>query len=136
MGLQRGQGGWQEGQRPAPSKHWGPRDGDPPASALRPSLDEPQPQPRGTRLSEPLTPPSTSARAALASLDPHGPVPVAAAVPQAPQNPPAPAKTFPINPQLRRGLRRHTLPAPATPPARDVTAPLARSPQLCSTLGF
>lgn len=89
-----------------------------------------EPQPRGTRHSEPLTPPSTSARAALTSPDPHGPVPAAsraaaAAVSKAPQNPPAPAKTFPINPQLRRGLRRHTLPAPGHAPA-SVTLPRHR----------
>lgn len=106
-------------------------------SPLRAGRAMDEPQPRGTRLSEPLTPPSTSARAALTSPDPNGPVPAAspaaaAAVPQAPQNPPAPVKTFPINPQLRRGLRRHTLPAPAPPPV-FVTSPRRSLPPPPST---
>lgn len=118
-----GQGGWEEAGTPAWSGHRGLRPADPGGGASRAQAEREDPQAPRNEASGAPTPPSTSARAALTSPDPHGPVPVAsraaaAAVPQAPQNPPAPAKTFPINPQLRRDLRRHTLRAPAPPPSR------------------
>lgn len=119
----RGQGGWKEVGTPAWRGHRGLRPADPGGGASKAQAKREEPQAPRNAASGALTPPSTSARAALTSPDPHGPVPVAsraaaAAVPQAPQNPPAPAKTFPINLQLRRGLRRHTLRAPAPPPSR------------------
>lgn len=119
----RGQGGWKEVGTPAWSSHRGLCPADPGGGASKAQAKREESQAPRNAASGALTPPSTSARAALTSPDPHGPVPVAsraaaAAVPQAPQNPLAPAKTFPINLQLRRGLRRHTLRAPAPPPSR------------------